>query len=588
MDPQSNSRVNRDRLPRSGSLPEPLIDEFYLADPRALLVPIEHLSPRGLSEQYVEFLTTRAANGEAIARTLNQAFPLYWSRTSKLATHTRTWAHPRIRNIAVVDSSSGIPPYVQLLNTTTWTLFDADFAGQAVEFVVYLLVHGDRMSLTGDATNAALYNAAYWFDRSNEEINAFQSAARASKRPDAEAFALLAAAVPWLQRLAHESLRPPASHTGYRAIARSELFVPREVEGKPVDLLNDWKRIATRTLNRYYKPDSRPDRRVLADTLDWLREDQPEVLVTSNKNRIVWDPNRPERLGSLRSELRNSSAPALRSIRQDLATINQHSADFRSRCAGITNLPLPDERIAQNGYTYLYRGRGILAYNLRETHLERLRVPSLPYARSMLGARAYHEWCHLAVEAGCVQSQKGCQAALIEVREAFDATLHAAPSFAITVAQDDLKDLLRKNPPAEALDWGGEMIDVPGATLGAALLRMLIPRFVDYKANLLASHMQSTDERETYVRQNIRTLRGEYGRGQIWKMLARYLYELQYLRFSDIIDRKRFFSTSTWFEADFLTPGVLSHESFDRIDQAFGAVIDSLKIDPQKIDTSPG
>src|SRR4029077_20269193 len=66
-------------------------------------------------------------------------------------------------------------------------------------------------------------------------------------------------------------------------------------------------------------------------------------------------------------------------------------------------LPAPDADSAQSGYSYLHRERGLIAYNLHEPGMERLRGPALPFARAMLAARTMHEWAHLAVDAGWVR-----------------------------------------------------------------------------------------------------------------------------------------------------------------------------------------
>ena len=50
----------------------------------------------------------------------------------------------------------------------------------------------------------------------------------------------------------------------------------------------------------------------------------------------------------------------------------------------------------------MHRARRLLAYNLDEPGIDRRHGPALPYARAMLGARAVHEWAHLAVDAGWV------------------------------------------------------------------------------------------------------------------------------------------------------------------------------------------
>src|SRR5262249_12418551 len=104
-----------------------------------------------------------------------------------------------------------------------------------------------------------------------------------------------------------------------------------------------------------------------------------------------------------------------------------------------------------------------------------------------------------------------------------------------------------------------------GARPGRALAESLVTRVADYRANLLAQRFLSLAERETYVRQNVRTLRGEFRSSQALRMLARYLYEYQYLRFSLVPDTRTFFLHSTWFEDDFFRPRLLDEARFDAL-----------------------
>ena len=561
-----------------------MLEDFYFSDPRVALVPIEHLSATGVSPEFARVLAERIAGGAGIVAILDEAFPLYWERIGRLVGRTRSWPPPRLRNVAIVDSSTFIPPYVQLLNTSTWTLFDCDFdpATSSVEFVAYLLAHGDRMSITGEVTSAALHNAAYWFERNEAEIAEFQSGARVSTRPDAEAFAALADAIPWLRQLCHETLRPPSGSIGHRTIAGTGLLVPLAFESEPARLVEHWTRSATTAVRKYFAHYETGDRGELAVTIDWLREQTHAFVITGRNNRVLWDSSHPDRIAPVRSELRTAGSATLLSIRDDLGVLDHHTERFRRCAPDHEALPIPEGGLAQDGYAYLYSGRKILAYNLHEEHLDRLRVPSLPYARAMLGARAYHEWCHLAVGAGWVRTVAPPTelARLIEeLRDEFDDALAAAPQAVRQVAGPDLLALVASHGRDFTVDWGSASLRVAGETGGAALVRLLLPRVADYQANLIAVRLQRIDEREAYVRQNIRTLRGLYGAAQTWRMFARYLYELQYLRFSSVDDSRQYFLRSTWFDADFLDSGIVTLDAFERIDGAFRALLDTFAID---------
>ncbi len=558
-----------------------MLDELYFGDERLILTPIEHLSPAGISKDLAEAVAARREDGGAIVALLNRALPLYWERSQALAGNDRYWPAPRIRNIAIVDNDTAIPPYVQLLNTSTWTLFDCDFdpATSSTELVAYLLAHGDRMSVTGEATMAAVRNAAYWFDRTDQEVADFQRGARATVRPDAAAFHALADAIPWLRELHHERLRPPAIVGAYRPIPNTGLLIARADERRPADLVARWTKVAKGCVATYLRSYDDRDPAALGEVLDWLRDESPPLLVAGQKNRILWDPEHADRVGGIRNQLRNAGGPVQRSILADLRTIAHHSRAF-AELAGdrFADLPEPGDDIGQDGYTYLYRGRKILAYNLHEPHLERLKVPALPYARAMLGARALHEWCHLAVDAGWVQAAGDLTTPVADLAACFDDVIAAAEAKMGPKVAADLDELRRAHPESSAVDLGGETIAIPGDGNGAAILRMLLPRVADFKANLLASPLQALVEREAYVRQNIRTLRGEYPADAVWRMFARYVYELQYLRFSEVEDKREYFFRSTWFDRDFLDSGLVSAEALDTVDHCFARLVNVFSV----------
>lgn len=231
-------------------------------------------------------------------------------------------------------------------------------------------------------------------------------------------------------------------------------------------------------------------------------------------------------------------------------------------------LPKPSDHVEQTGYTFLHRDRRLLAYNLDEPGIDRLHSPSLPYARAMLGARALHEWAHLAVDAGCVPRVVSEEEEKNRVRRLAE-QLHA---------------VIRNAPEPLRRQTKGDLAELTATTTGKispaeALAGVLMVRLPDYRSNLLAARFWSVEERETYVRQNIRTLRGAYAPAQIWRMLVRYLYEYQYLRFSAVEDEKSFFLRSTWFDTDFFASGLLDEQGFDRLVSTVVDICDGYSVD---------
>lgn len=490
---------------------------------------------------------------------------------------------PRLRHVGVLTKPWSVRPYVQILNTSAWLIYQSDIDPQlsTAEFLAYVLAHGDRMAITGEVTRAALHNAAYWFERSDDECNAFATAAEASPRPDGDAFRALAAALPWLRQLSHESLRPPQLTAAYRAIPPTGLFVRRDLEARPAELVAQWVEVANRTVAQFRARQSAAGPREVARLCDWLTGTRPQLLLCGQRDRVLWDPATPARIGGLRSELKAATAAALHDIIDDLEVVHARTIAFHKAVLDSSALPAPTE-MENRGYVYLHRNRGLIAYNLHEPGIERLQSPAIPYARAMLGARTIHEWCHLAVDAGWVPLQREGTAftGLIEsVARQLDAIINAAPAAIRLRNAADVRALL---------DADVELNGVVGRTRdlhpspGLALVRIILRRLPDYRANLLAQRFLSPAERETYVRQNVRQLRSEYPPERLWRMLARYLYEYQYLAFSAVEERAEYFLRSTWFDADFLASGILDRTAFDTLTAAVAEICRSFAVEESK------
>jgi hypothetical protein len=305
----------------------------------------------------------------------------------------------------------------------------------------------------------------------------------------------------------------------------------------------------------------------LAAVVEWLATDAPPLLVTAERGRVVWDPEHPERVGALRAALKRGDAAAVASIGDDLGLIARHTRAFLARITDRNALPMPAPDTEQAGYSYLHRDRRLIAYDLDEPGMERLCGPSLPYARTMLGARTVHEWAHLAVEAGwvpCVVGERELEARLARLVEALDRVIASTPTAFRTMTGRELADL------------------GVGSTPARGLARLFVARMSDYQANLLAQRFLDRSEIETYVRHNIRTLRFDYAPSQLFRMLIRYLFEFQYLRFSGVAKAQRFFVGSTWFDADFIATGILDGVSFSELVEAGAAICKCYAVDESR------
>ncbi len=537
--------------------------DYYFHDERLLLVPIEELTPGGMRPEFAGALRARCAWGDDRVALFNAAFALYWTRTAALAARARDWAPPRLRHVGLAREPLAVRPYVQLLNTSAWMLYESDFdpAVSHPEFAAFLFVHGDRMAQSGEIAGAALHTAAYWLELSDEECAAFAAAAARTQRPDAGGFQAIAAALPWLRQLYHEALRPPPATSIARPIPGSSLFVPRHLEQHPPALVQAWSAVARQTITAFHAAWRKPAITAVTGFCDWLAADAPPLLVTGRGGRILWDPDTPTRLGAIRSDLRDASGAAVEDIHADLAVIARHTRAFLATLVDPEVLPAPAPNTEQTGYSYLHRERRLIAYNLHEANMERLQSPALPYARAMLGARTVHEWTHIAVDAGWVPQALQAAELVAALADELDAVVAAAPLAIRARTQPDLQTLATAGTP------------------GTALTRILLTRMPDYQANLLACRFLDLAERETYIRHNIRTLHGLYAPAQLWRMLIRYLSEYQYLTFSAVAAPVEFFLRSTWFDADFIASGILDAERFASLTRAVARICATYRVD---------
>ncbi|HZJ69852.1 MAG TPA: hypothetical protein VFF36_02905, partial [Planctomycetota bacterium] len=393
-----------------------------------------------------------------------------------------------------------------------------------------------------------------------------------SVRPDAAALCAVADALPWLRRLRHEPLHPPPAGARHRRIPGTGLLVPPSLEAEPPALAATCERVATAVLDRYRVAQRGSNGMALGELGDWLAADAPPLLVVQ-RGRVVWEPARADRVGPLRRALEGAPPRAVESIRLDLAAVARVTRAFEAAVVDPSALPAaaPGYTV-ETGYTYLHRERRMVAYDLDEPGIERMLGPALPYARLMLAARTAHEWAHLADAAGWVPRvvpDAEWRVRRADVAAALKAAVRDAPAAVREETAADLRALEAERP------------------LGEALVRVLVTRLPDYRANLIARHLLTPAERETYVRHNVRTLRHEYAPGQRWRLLLRYLFEYQYLLpalgMSAVPDPREFFVTSTWFDQDFVAANILDPAGFAALATAVGRLCAAYAVDETRL-----
>jgi hypothetical protein len=586
--------------------------DYYFCHPELFVVPIEHLSPQGMTASFADVLCARVALPDGWVDLFNAAYATYWERAARLAQRSpQYWFPPRLQHCCIVTDAARVRPYFQPFNKCSWLLYAGDFDPTISnrEFAAYQFFHAERMGLLQEVTQTVVRNLAYWLVRSDDEIDAFCTACRRTLRPDAAAFGALADAMAWIRRLSDEALRPPrvvVPRPGLRVPHTGVLIRPAD-QPKLDALVQSWRTAAQAAMQSFYAIAIRGRRDRAGELSDWLRQTRPQVVITGERARCLWDPSAPDRVGPVRTVLRGLSDGAAESIRADVQVIDTHTRAFLGSLRNPDDLPRPHSGMAQSGLSYLDATRRLVAYNLQETGMDRLRVPAPPYERFMLAARTIHEWGHLAVDAGWIPlaaDRLGDYQRLgEELACVFEEIYRSAPAAARAHTAEDMTRLIRDigaasasggnsesarlrgmNSPAESVKSPLKGTPNPrsltdGRSVGEALARFSLARMADYQANLLARCYLSVEEMETYIRNNVYTLALEYSSTALFRRLARYAYEAQYLRLSRIADPRTYFANSTWFTDEYLQRGIVSAPLWERLVVTLGNICGCYVVD---------
>jgi hypothetical protein len=544
--------------------------DYCLGNPAFALVPIEELGTSGVTATFAARLADRRGWSKPRVALFDAAFERYWQRCTELARRAPPWPVPRVRHVVAVTDAAQVRPYAQILNTTAWTLHDGDLDPEHSdpELAAWLLAIGDWMARTGDVSLAPLRAAAWWFERSEAECDSFLRAATASTRPDAAVVRAVAAAIPWLRHLYHAELRPAPRGCAVRAVPGTGLLVPREIEHEPVLLAARCRVAAEETLAAHRARWRAAPSAEIERLCGWLAAEAPRVLLVGEGGRLLWDPERPSAIDSVVAALDRADAIAVASIHADLRTIDRNTRQFFDGLVDPSSLPGPPYDLDRGGYCYLHPDRGFIAYELHEPGMERLAGPPLPYARAMLGARTAHEWGHVADAAGWVVLG-------VSILR-FEATVG---DFAA-----ELGKALAEFPVALRRDADTELAALSHCGVeNDALVRLLLTRLPDWRANLVARRFMTFAERETYARHNVRSLGAPEASTRLLRRLVRYLYEMQYVEgeigLSVVPDGRSFFVRSTGFGDEFLGSGALSEVRFHALADATHRVLSCFAVD---------
>ena len=172
------------------------------------------------------------------------------------------------------------------------------------------------------------------------------------------------------------------------------------------------------------------------------------------------------------------------------------------------------------------------------------------------------------MEAGVVrvppERRADLEAARGEVRACFERIVSRTSPEARPLLEEEVRALL---------DEGTDFASLPFA------------RIEDYGANLIVCRLLPPEVFEAYARANVRSLAAEdIG---LLRKLARYAYEVQYLRLVGLEDPWGYLAASTYFKEEFVDAGVVSEEDAKALIAAVAKVCACHEVDEGRINEPP-
>jgi hypothetical protein len=516
---------------------------FYFAHPQMFVVPVEHQTDDGLTEEFAaELLRRGLVDGEWIAL-LSRALVTYRARAADLFARARdSWFPPRRQNVCMITEPDTTRPYYQPFDRACWPLYLSDFDPRtsSPEHATFQIAHAERLGLTRHIGRALLSGLSWFLVRTREELEDFADGCARSTRPDAEAFRALADALPWIGELRHDPLAP-ARPDERDLLALEKLLVPEPLAPRLLALGQRFEAETQRVVEAHRAAQALPNALVPPQLRVWLEDVRPHLVLVDAAGQTLWDPERGAG-GALDDALRDATDRALESLRADLDAVGEHSTRVLAALRDPDALPRTASEVEADGGVWLDAKRRAITFSLAQPGLDVLHEAAPPFHRLLLVARTVHEWGHLAADAGIVRLDPSRvaehDAASDELAAIFTAIASEAPAAARTSAERE---------------HGVEGHDA----LGRALLRTATSRMGDWHANVFARRFLPLEAMEAYVRANVRTLAHERTTSLLTR-LARHTYEVQYLSLSRMRDANDYFFASTWFDASFVDTKVVT------------------------------
>jgi hypothetical protein len=547
------------------------LKRFCLSHAGSFVVPAECLDRTGMHADLARLLVDeRRVSGDQL-RCLEHGFALYWERCADLyARAPGAWFPPRQTNLLIVADGTAVLPYLEPFAGTSSLVYLSDLDTHP-EYVALLLLHIERLALMRSVRATVICNLSYWFDRDAESRRAFAGAAARARRPDAAGFVALADALAWVDALLHDPLRPPACEPDepYIGVNDTGLYVPKRLQGALLNLAEAAESAVRRAIPHDGPGVASRGTAALSALCDWLERERAHVIVREPDGSTAWSPDATS-AASVRRALDDAGDAAVESIHADLRVIHERSRRFLDCVRDIETLPSHCPVLETGNGAYVDAALRAVVYELAQPAFDARTGAAPPYHRLLLGARVVHEWGHVAHTAKMIGVPPSRQADYARARAALGETFAAIVQRMPARLHDDIE----RDIAGLAARAGG---------LDKALARKTLARVGDYLANLLSERLLPAEEMQAYVRTNVRNHFDE--RLGVVSELARYAYEVHYLRLADL-PRDYFFRTSR-FPEYFIASGIVSEADTQALFDAAGAVLDCYAFDESLIALPP-
>jgi len=546
------------------------LKNFCLEEAGCILIPAEALNADGLNTDFAQALIETNRMTDAQMARLERGFSIYWNRCHALFKQAPgSWFPPRQINLLLISDKDQVSPYLEPFPNVSCTLYLSDLDTHP-EYVAYMLVHAERLSMLHSVGPTLTYNQSWWLLCDNDTIEHFKEGVRKAQRPDAAIFALVAQSLTWVDKLLHNPLRQPAQHIDepYVCIKGADLYIPKNNQ-------SDWMSVCTQSETILREAMAKPSGHSMPRTnsiqalehlCDWVQDQATRVALSESEIGVFSTPQN-RAIDTLRHVLVNTPSDVIRSLLDDLILVQTRSQTFFDALRCPQRLPTRCAILEQGGGVYVDARNHWIVYELNQPSFDARTRQAPPFHRRLLGARVMHEWGHLAHEANFLyipETHKSAyQAARADIGIQWMRILRAAPARMHAEIEAQLATLTAQTALAPE----------------AALARKTLSRVGDYLSNRLAAHLIPPEELHAYVRVNVRHHMDEAL--DFISELARYAYEIQYLTLVGL-PRSYFFDTSHF--NDYFIDSGLVHRN--HIEQLFDAVYNALScytIDTQAI-----